>query len=116
MAAQLGDSAERAPDKRFLVWAPVDGAAPTLSHGDLWASSGRVAAGLAAGLAAGGLAARGATSGARVLMPMKKNAPELLLAWLASARLGVVTPAPYLQHFGDITEKQSLCAQSRHPP
>ncbi|HEY2135346.1 MAG TPA: class I adenylate-forming enzyme family protein, partial [Xanthobacteraceae bacterium] len=80
LTALFADWAERTPDKPFLVWAPFEGRGQTLGYAEFWALSGRVAA---------GLAARGVTAGSRVLIHMD-NAPEFLLAWLASARLGAV--------------------------
>lgn len=80
VTALFADWAERIPDKPFLVWAPFEGRAQTLSYAEFWALSGRVAT---------GLAARGVTAGSRILIHMD-NAPEFLLTWLASARLCAV--------------------------
>ena len=80
VTALFADWADRIPDKPFLVWAPFEGRAQTLSYAEFWALSGRVAT---------GLAARGVTAGSRILLHMD-NSPEFLLTWLASARLGAV--------------------------
>jgi carnitine-CoA ligase len=82
----------------FLVWAPFDGRPVTITYGEL---------GFRTRAIAGGLAARGVAAGDRVMIHLD-NGPELLLAWLACARLGAVavttntrSAGPEVAYFAD---------------
>ncbi len=82
----------------FLVWKPFDGRPVTITYGEL---------GFRTRAIAGGLAARGVRAGERVLLHLD-NGPEILLAWLACARLGAVavttntrSAGPEVAYFAD---------------
>src|SRR5262245_59605883 len=64
----------------FLIWAPFDGPAATLTYAEFHGRVRRLAA---------GLAARGIRPGDRVLIHLE-NSPESLLSWCACADLGAV--------------------------
>lgn len=80
VASLFSGWAARVPDKPFLIWSPFEGDEVVWTYADFWQASGRVAA---------GLAALGVRPGSRFILHMD-NAPEFLLTWLASARLGAV--------------------------
>jgi carnitine-CoA ligase len=72
--------AERSPDHPLLVWEPREGEGRRWTYRELLADTRRLA---------GGLAARGITTGDKVLIHAD-NCPEMVLAWLACATVGAV--------------------------
>jgi len=72
--------AEHKPDHPFLVWEPKSGDTRTWTYAEFAAEVARLA---------GGLHARGVRKGDKVLIH-SENAPEMVLAWYACAKIGAV--------------------------
>lgn len=79
--ALLAARARQRGTHAFLVWVPFDGPGRTWTYAEFEVETARIAR---------GLASRGVVAGDRVILHME-NCPELLLAWFACARLGVIS-------------------------
>ncbi len=76
----IADRARTRADHPFLIWHPFDDSPRSWRYQDFAAEVEAIAA---------GMAARGVGIGDRVMVHLD-NAPELLLAWFAAARIGAV--------------------------
>ncbi|MEM8902150.1 MAG: AMP-binding protein [Actinomycetota bacterium] len=86
----LDDRAERHPGHPFLIWEPFEGEGRTWTYAAMRTEADEVAA---------GLADRGVVAGDRVLLHLH-NCPELLISWLACARVGAIAVTTNTQSAG----------------
>ncbi|MEO1063151.1 MAG: AMP-binding protein [Actinomycetota bacterium] len=95
--------AERRADHPMLVWEPFEGPSQRWTYAELRDAVDAVAA---------GMAGRGVSAGDRVLLHLD-NCPELLIAWLACARVGAVAVTTNTRSAGPEIEYYAAKAGAR---